>query len=204
MRLAVNGARMIVLVRAPPGDDGGSAVTACCRPEAAIPHRIFDHVPMLSCRLFFCCTIALSAALPHHSRAYGAVSTDAPSDVSRIIVITPATTSVREAFCYIGAKRSIERTALMQFPMAAGIKLYGVLKMRIVIGSDGTLVDSSVVQSSGNAELDRAAKAIVVSAAPFGYCVVKREYAGAPKWVIEYRFSFETESVTTKRRGDSG
>ena len=36
MWLSVNVARLIVVVLAPPGDDGGTAVTACCRPETVV------------------------------------------------------------------------------------------------------------------------------------------------------------------------
>lgn len=39
MWLSVNVARMIVVVLAPPGDDGGTPVTACCRPRAVVDVR---------------------------------------------------------------------------------------------------------------------------------------------------------------------
>jgi len=49
-----------------------------------------------------------------------------------------------------------------------GRKLYGELTMVVTINYDGRVVDTDIVQSSGNPTLDRRAKAIALSAAPFG------------------------------------
>ncbi|MDP9108527.1 MAG: TonB family protein, partial [Pseudomonadota bacterium] len=103
-------------------------------------------------------------------------------------VITPATRNVKEAFCYVDAKRSIIRTANKQFPINDGVKLYGVLYMKIVIRSDGTIDDVSVVRSSGQNQLDAAAKRIVASAAPFKGCSVMNETVVAPAWEIDCKY----------------
>jgi protein TonB len=57
--------------------------------------------------------------------------------------------------------------ATRDFPQADGQKLYGELTMNITIDASGKLVDADLVRGSGNAQLDRRAKAIVKAAAPF-------------------------------------
>lgn len=62
----------------------------------------------------------------------------------------------------------IERIGDLHFPKdGRGQKLYGNLQVDVEIGHDGTLVGVNIARSSGNKELDEAARRIVRMAAPF-------------------------------------
>lgn len=58
----------------------------------------------------------------------------------------------------------------MSFPRNThGDAMYGRVRLRLLInGRDGSLVESEIIASSGNPELDDAALLIVRRAAPFG------------------------------------
>jgi len=49
------------------------------------------------------------------------------------VAVTPATTSVREAFCYVSARKTIERVGTSEFPLVDGRRLYGELEVKIVV-----------------------------------------------------------------------
>jgi protein TonB len=82
--------------------------------------------------------------------------------------ISPATREVAYAQYYDGMRRKIEERGTRNFPERMGQKLYGELTMIITINADGRVLNTEVVQASGNNELDRRAQAIAVSAGPFG------------------------------------
>jgi protein TonB len=82
--------------------------------------------------------------------------------------ISPATREVAYAQYYDGMRRKIEERGTRSFPERMGQKLYGELTMIITINADGRVLNTEVVQASGNSELDRRAQAIAVSAGPFG------------------------------------
>lgn len=144
-------------------------------------------------RTFFATAVLALTATGSH--AYTNVTYESLPVGPNAVVITPATRNVTEAFCYIYAKKSILRTGNNAFPIVDGVRLYGVLRMKIVIRSDGTLDDVSVVRSSGKEQLDAAAKRIVAVSAPFKGCAVKNEVGIAPAWEVEYEFSFESGTV---------
>ncbi|MGW8389646.1 energy transducer TonB [Pseudoduganella sp. HUAS MS19] len=106
------------------------------------------------------------------------------------VAITPATTSVREAFCYVSARKAIERRGTSEFPSVDGRRLYGELEMKIVVRANGDLEGSSVEVSSGNAALDNAAKKIVRGSAPFPGCVNRTAPSTQPSFEFFYRFKF--------------
>lgn len=79
--------------------------------------------------------------------------------------------SVREevyAVYYDQLRQRIEEKGTDNFPQSGGKKLYGELTMIVTINFDGRVIDTEVVQSSGNPVLDKRAQAIARSAGPFG------------------------------------
>ncbi|MFM6985975.1 MAG: energy transducer TonB [Hydrogenophaga sp.] len=75
--------------------------------------------------------------------------------------ISPATREEVYALYYDGLRRKIEDRGTRNFPEAGGRKLYGELTMVITINHTGQVLSTEVVQSSGQAALDRRAQAIV-------------------------------------------
>lgn len=61
----------------------------------------------------------------------------------------------------------VERIGNEHYPEDARGRIYGSLRMTVVIGSDGRLVQAVIEESSGSAVLDRAARHIVKLSAPF-------------------------------------
>ncbi len=154
-------------------------------------------VPMLFRQLRLFCTTIILTFISVDSRACSNDSGGFPFEGPSVVVITPATRSVQEAVCYIDTMKSIERTGARQWPMNDGVKLYGVLRAKISIRSDGALDNVSVIQSSGQPLLDAAAQGIVTASAPFSRCAIKKKAVVAPAWEIEYRFSFGAETLIT-------
>ena len=83
--------------------------------------------------------------------------------------VSPATREEVYAVYYDHLRRAIEDKGTQNFPEAAGKKLYGELTMIVEINFDGSVLNTEIVQSSGNSALDRRAEAIARSAAPFGH-----------------------------------
>ena len=80
----------------------------------------------------------------------------------------PSTIAGPQALYYDGLKQKIEEKGTANFPTHNGIKLYGELTLSMVINFDGSVIETQVMQSSGNRMLDRRAEAIAVTAGPFG------------------------------------
>ena len=79
----------------------------------------------------------------------------------------PSTSEYRYAR-YVEDWRSwVERIGNEHYPEEARGRLYGALRMTVIIGADGRLVQAVIEESSGSAVLDRAARHIVKLAAPF-------------------------------------
>ena len=68
---------------------------------------------------------------------------------------------------YDALRRRIEDKGTLNFPQTAGKKLYGELTMTMTVNFDGSVLDTEVVQSSGNRLLDRRAEGIVRGSGPF-------------------------------------
>lgn len=77
--------------------------------------------------------------------------------------ISPATREEVYAVYYDELRRRIEDRGTTNFPEAAGRKLYGELTMVITVNHTGAVLDTEVVQTSGNLTLDRRAESIVRS-----------------------------------------
>lgn len=75
--------------------------------------------------------------------------------------ISPATREEVYAVYYDGLRRKIEDRGTSNFPESGGRKLYGELTMIITVNHTGSVLNTEVVQPSGNATLDRRAEAIV-------------------------------------------
>ena len=83
--------------------------------------------------------------------------------------VSPATREEVYALYYDALRRSIESKGTLNFPQMAGKKLYGELTMSITVNFDGRVIDTQVVQSSGNSTLDRQAQSIVRGTGPFAH-----------------------------------
>ena len=81
--------------------------------------------------------------------------------------VSPATREEVYAVYYDALRRKIEDSGTMNFPVMAGKKLYGELTMTMTLNFDGSVLETEIVQSSGNPMLDRRARNIVEGAAPF-------------------------------------
>lgn len=75
--------------------------------------------------------------------------------------ISPATQEAVYATYYDALKRRIEAHGTANFPSQGGRKLYGELTMVITVDALGRVLQTEVVQSSGQGLLDRRAEAIV-------------------------------------------
>lgn len=83
--------------------------------------------------------------------------------------VSPATMERVDAVYYDALRRKIEDKGTQNFPEQAGKKLYGELIMIVTVNHDGRVLETEVVQGSGNRLLDRRAEAIARGAGPFGH-----------------------------------
>ena len=112
--------------------------------------------------------------------------------------ISPATREEVYALYYDKLRRRIEDRGTENFPQAAGNKLYGELTMILTVNHDGKVIDSEVVQSSGNTTLDRRAQAIAKGAGPFErFNSAMRQRADQLVLVTRFRFTRD-ETLETK------
>lgn len=82
--------------------------------------------------------------------------------------ISPAAREEVYAVYYDALRHAIEDKGTENFPQAGGKKLYGELTMIVTVNHNGKVIDTEVVESSGNRTLDRLAATIARSAGPFG------------------------------------
>jgi protein TonB len=79
----------------------------------------------------------------------------------------PSTSEYRYARYVEDWRAWVERIGNEHYPDEARGRVYGALRMTVVIGADGRLVQAVIEEPSGSAVLDRAARHIVKLAAPF-------------------------------------
>ena len=104
--------------------------------------------------------------------------------------ISPAVREEVYAVYYDGLRRAIEDRGTENFPQSGGKKLYGELTMIVTVNFDGKVLATEVVQSSGNATLDRRAEAIARSAGPFGtFSAAMRRQADQILVVSRFKFT---------------
>jgi protein TonB len=108
--------------------------------------------------------------------------------------ISPSTREEVYAVYYDSLRRAIEEKGTEQFPTAAGRKLYGELTMIVTVDSRGRVVETEVVESSGNKGLDRQAALIARAAGPFGK-FSKAMRQRADQIVVVSRFNFTRDET---------
>ena len=116
--------------------------------------------------------------------------------------ISPATREASYALYYDALRRKIEERGTRYFPVNEGQKLYGELTMIITVTSDGRVLTTEVVQSSGNAALDRRAQAIATAAGPFGG-FTEQMRKEADQLAVVSRFIFSRDNVLHTRGGEA-
>lgn len=116
--------------------------------------------------------------------------------------IGPATREESYAVYYDKLRRRIEDRGTENFPSTGGRKLYGELIMLITVDSAGRVLETEVVQSSGNVSLDRRAMEIARSAGPFGRFSddMRRK---AEQIVMASRFKFTRNDTLETRAVDA-
>lgn len=105
--------------------------------------------------------------------------------------ISPATREAVYAVYYDSLRRRIEQHGTANFPEINGRKLYGELTMLITVNHTGQVLDSEVVQGSGNALLDRRAQAIVQGLSFGRFSDAMRRQADQILVVSRFRFTRE-------------
>lgn len=114
--------------------------------------------------------------------------------------ISPATREEVYAVYYDQLRRKVEDKGTQNFPEQSGKKLYGELIMVITVNHDGRVLDTEVVQGSGNRLLDRRAEAIARAAGPFGHFgPAIRARADQLAMVSRFKFTHEQTLETTVR-----
>lgn len=115
--------------------------------------------------------------------------------------ISPSTREEVYAVYYDGLRRKIEERGTTNFPELGGRKLYGELTMIVTVNHDGRVLETEVVETSGNATLDRRAQAIARAAGPFGrFNEAMRRRADQIVVVSRFRFTRD-ETLETKLTG---
>ena len=112
--------------------------------------------------------------------------------------ISPATREEVYAIYYDGLRRAIEEKGTENFPEVAGKKLYGELTMIVTVNFDGRILQTEIVESSGNRSLDRRAEAIARNAGPFGVFneAMRRK---ADQILVVSRFKFTRDETLETR-----
>lgn len=112
--------------------------------------------------------------------------------------ISPATREEVYAIYYDELRRKIEDKGTVNFPEQAGKKLYGALTMIVTVNFDGRILDTEVVETSGNLTLDRRAQSIVRGTGPFGRFsdAMRRQ---ADQIVVVSRFKFTRDDALETR-----
>ena len=112
--------------------------------------------------------------------------------------VSPATREAAYAVYYDRLRRAIEDRGTENFPQQGGKKLYGELTMIVTINHDGRVLSTEVVQSSGNAALDRRAQGIARSAGPLGkFDAAMRRQADQIAVVSRFKFTRD-DTLETK------
>jgi len=112
--------------------------------------------------------------------------------------VSPSTEEAPYAIYYDRLKRRIEEKGTQNFPEERGRKLYGELVMVIWVDSRGRVIDTEIVQSSGQNALDKRAQAIARGAGPFGpFSDAMRQQTDVIAVASRFKFSRD-EGVSAK------
>ena len=110
--------------------------------------------------------------------------------------ISPATREEAYALYYDALRRKVEEKGTASFPEKAGTKLYGELTMIVTVNHDGRVLETEIVQGSGDALLDLRAQAIARAAGPFGNFTPAMR-AKADQIAVVSRFKFTRDEILT-------
>ena len=117
--------------------------------------------------------------------------------------ISPAAREEVYAVYYDALRHAIEDKGTENFPQSGGKKLYGELTMIVTVNHNGRVLDTEVVETSGNPALDRRAAAIARSAGPFGnFSPAMRRQADQILVVSRFKFTRDETleaSITTQK-----
>lgn len=108
--------------------------------------------------------------------------------------LSPATKEAAYAVYYDALRHKVEEKGTENFPEVGGRKLYGDLIMVLTINHDGRVLETEIVESSGQQDLDRRAQAIAYASGPFGSFTPAMR-AQADQIVVVARFSFTRDQV---------
>ena len=108
--------------------------------------------------------------------------------------ISPATREEVYAVYYDGLRRKVENKGTENFPEHKGQKLYGELVMVLTVNHNGQVLETEIVQGSGNRQLDTRAQAIARAAGPFGHFGPAMR-AKADQIAVVSRFNFTREQT---------
>ena len=112
--------------------------------------------------------------------------------------VSPSTREEVYALYYDRLRRTVEDKGTSNFPQAGGQKLYGELTMVVTVQHDGQILNTDIVDGSGNPLLDRYAQAIVRQAGPFGkFSPAMRQQAD--QIVVVSRFKFTRDDTLETR-----
>ncbi|RID98363.1 TonB family protein [Simplicispira hankyongi] len=110
--------------------------------------------------------------------------------------ISPATREAAYAVYYDALRRKVEDKGTLNFPEKGGQKLYGELTMIVTVNHDGRVLETEIVQGSGNTLLDHRAEAITRAAGPFGPFTAEMR-AKADQIAVVSRFKFTRDQTLT-------
>ena len=82
--------------------------------------------------------------------------------------LSPSTLRSADALYYNAFRTAVEHAGTLHYPSSGGRKLYGELAMEVTIDKGGRVLQAEVVKGSGNALLDKRARAIVMQIGHFG------------------------------------
>ncbi|MBP6598724.1 MAG: TonB family protein [Giesbergeria sp.] len=112
--------------------------------------------------------------------------------------ISPATREEVYAIYYDAMRRKVEDKGTDNFPEQGGKKLYGELTMIVTVNHDGRVLETEIVQGSGNHLLDNRAQAIARAAGPFGdFSAEMRRKADQIAVVSRFKFTREQTLETS-------
>ena len=108
--------------------------------------------------------------------------------------IGPATREEVYAIYYDAMRRKVEDKGTDNFPEQGGKKLYGELTMIVTVNHDGRVLETEIVQGSGNHLLDNRAQAIARAAGPFGAFNAEMRHK-ADQIAVVSRFKFTRDQT---------
>lgn len=108
--------------------------------------------------------------------------------------ISPSTREAAYAIYYDALRRRLEEKGTQNFPTLNGRKLYGELIIIITVNHDGRVLDTEIVQGSGNSALNVRAQAIAMASGPFGHFTPEMR-AKADQIAMVARFKFNRDQT---------